>query len=123
KSQEEYILKNEETYRVFKYINENSPPEAKVWVAYETRTFYCDRPYVTFLKLGRASSAEEFLVQLKRAGITHFVFNQGLWQVRHGEQSKYPELIEKIKSQYLDTVYEKDSFVIWRLSYPSNLVE
>lgn len=123
KSQEEYILRNEETYRVFKYINENSPPEAKVWVAYEPRTFYCDRPYVTFLKLGRASSAEEFLVQLKRAGITHFVFNQGLWQVRHGGQSKYPELIEKIKPQYLDTVYEKDSFVIWRLSYPSGLIE
>ncbi len=120
KSQEEYILKNEETYAVFKYINENSPPEAKVWVLNDPRTFYCDRPYVTFFKLGGAHSAEEILAKLKKAGITHLVFNQYLWRHFHGERQKYPTMVEVLKPEYLRTFYEKYPFIIWRLSYPES---
>jgi len=118
KSQEEYILRNEETYTVFKYINEKSPPEAKVWVLNDPRTFYCDRPYVRFFKFGRATSAEKILAKLKRAGITHLVFNRYLGKRAHSKRGKYPKLVEEIKPGYLHTVYEKDPFIIWRISYP-----
>jgi len=118
KSQGEYILRNEETYAVFKYINENSSPEAKVWVLNDPRNFYCDRPYVTFLKLGRVDSAEEILANLKKERITHLVFNQYLWELHYGGRRKYPTMINVLKAEYLDAVYEKYPFIIWRISYP-----
>lgn len=117
-SQEEYILRNEVTYAVFKHINENSPPEAKVWVLNDPRPFYCDRPYVTFFELGGARSAEKILAKLKRAEITHLVFNQYLWKLFHGKEGKYPKLVEEIKPGYLYTIYEEYPFIIWRISYP-----
>ena len=116
-SQEEYILGNEETYPVFKYINENSLPEAKVWVLNEARGFYCDRQYVTFLELGRVDNAEEILVKLKKEGITHLVFNQYLWELRYGGRREYPAMVETLRLDYLDAVYEEYPFVVWKVSY------
>jgi len=49
RSQEEYILKNEETYRVFKYVNENLPSNSKIFILREPRNFYCDRDYATIV--------------------------------------------------------------------------
>ena len=118
KSQEEYILAREETYAVFKYINENSPPEAKVWVLNDPRTFYCDRPYVKSFEFERTDSIEEVLVKLKKESITHLVFNQYLWELRYRGRGKYPTLVEVLKAEYLDAVYEKYPFIIWRISYP-----
>lgn len=115
KSQEEYILRNEETYAVFRYINENSPAEAKVWMLNEVRGFYCDRPYVTFLELGRVDSAQEILLKLRKEGITHLVFNQYLWELRYS--GKYPAMLNMLKSEYLDAVYEEYPFIVWKVSY------
>jgi len=115
KSQEEYILENEETYAVFRYINENSPAEAKVWMLNEVRGFYCDRPYVTFLELGRVDSAKEILVKLRKEGITHLVFNEYLWELRYS--GKYPAMLNMLKPEYLDAVYEEYPFIVWKVSY------
>ena len=115
KSQEEYILKNEVTYAVFRYINENSPAEAKVWILNEPRGFYCDRPYVTFLELGPVDSAEQILVKLRKEGITHLVFNQYLWELRY--RGKYPAMLNMLKPEYLDAVYEEYPFIVWEVSY------
>ncbi|GAI76709.1 unnamed protein product, partial [marine sediment metagenome] len=102
---------------VFKYINENSSPEAKVWVLNDPRTFYCDRPYVKSFEFERTDSVERALAKLKRAGITHLVFNRYLWE-RRRRRRKYPTLVEVLKPEYLDAVYEKYPFIIWRISYP-----
>ncbi len=116
KSQEEYILANEVTYAVFKYINENSPTEAKVWILNEPRGFYCDRPYVTLLELGPVNSAEEILLKLRKEGITHLVFNQYLWELRYGGRG-YPAVVETLRPDYLDAVYEEYPFIVWMVSY------
>ncbi len=116
-SQEAYILRNEETYPVFKYINENLPGEAKVWILNEPRGFYCDRQYVTFLELGPVGNAEEILVKLEKEGITHLVFNQYLWELRHGYEGEYPAMVNMLKPEYLDAVYEEYPFIVWEVSY------
>ena len=116
-SQEAYILKNEQTYPVFKYINENSPAEAKVWVLNEPRTFYCDRQYVTSLELRSFDNAEEILVKLRKEGITHLVFNQYLWELRHSGRRGYPAIVETLRLEYLDAVYEEYPFIVWKVSY------
>ncbi len=117
KSQEEYILENDVTYAVFKYINENSPAEAKVWILNEPRGFYCDRPYIRFLELGRVNSAQEILVKLSQEEITHLVFNQYLWELRYRDGTEYPAMVETIRLDYLDAVYEKYPFIVWKVSY------
>jgi len=121
KSQEEYILRNEETYAVFRYINENSSPRSKVWVLNEPRTFYCDRSYITSLKLRCAYTREAILVKLKKAGITHLVFNQDIWKFIHYSKEKYPQMINTLGPDYLHPVYEKYPFTVWRVSYPELL--
>ena len=118
KSQEEYILGTEKTYAVFKYINENLLPETKVFILNEGRTFYCDYPYVKSVKLGPTYSTEAVLAGLKRAGITHLVFNQHRWEGIYGDRRKYPTVVDVLKPEYLRTVYEKYPFIVWRLSYP-----
>jgi len=120
KSQEEYILTREETYAVFKYINENSLPGTKVWILNDPRVFYCDYPHVNFVEFGAVYGAERMLVKLKRAGITHLVFNQYLWRYSQGDRQKYPTVVNVLKPEYLRTVYEKYPFIIWKLSYPES---
>jgi len=115
KSQEEYILGTEETYAVFKYINENLLPETKVFVLNEGRTFYCDYPYVKSVELGRVYTTEGVLAKLKKAGITHLVFNQRRWE---GNRRKYPTVVDVLMPEYLRTIYEEYPFIVWRLSYP-----
>ncbi len=118
KSQEGYILGTEETYAVFKYINENSPPETKVWMLNEGLTFYCDYPYVKSVELGRVQTTEAVLAGLKKAGITHLVFNQRRWRNIYGDRRKYPTVVDVLMPEYLRTVYEEYPFIVWRLSYP-----
>jgi len=115
KSQEEYILGTEKTYAVFKYINENLLPETKVFVLNDPRTFYCDYPYVKSVELGRVQTTEAVLAGLKRAGITHLVFNQRRWE---GNRRKYPTLVDVLMPEYLRTIYEEYPFIVWKLSYP-----
>jgi len=121
KSQEGYILENEVTYPVFKYVNENLPLEAKLWIIYEPRTFYCNRSYVTSLKLRGAYTQEAILVKLKREGITHIVFNQDIWGFIHHSREKYPRMINMLQPDYLRPLYEKYPFTVWRVSYPELL--
>ena len=120
KSQEEYILGREETYAVFKYINENSLPGTKVWILNDPRVFYCDYPHVNFVEFGDAYGAERTLLKLRRAGITHLVFNQDLWGRSQGDWQEYPTVVDVLKPEYLRTVYEKYPFTVWRLFYPES---
>lgn len=120
KSQEEYILGTEETYAVFKYINDNLLPETKVFVLNEGQTFYCDYPYVKSVKLGRVYTAEAMLAGLKKAEITHLLFNKRRWKLIYGERQKYPPVVGLLKPEYLRIIYEEYPFIVWRLSYPES---
>ncbi len=120
KSQEEYILRTEETYAVFKYINDNLLPETKVFVLNEGQTFYCDYPYVKSVKIDGAYTTEAVLAGLKGEEITHLLFNQRRWKLIYGEKRKYPPVVEVLIPEYLRTVYEEYPFIVWRLSYPES---
>ncbi len=111
-SQEEYILKNEETYPVFKYINDNLPAEVKVWILNETQTFYCDRQYVTVApKIYNLSHNSEILAELRRNGITHFLFK------RNVRRHYYDNLPEEFKENHLQLLYDEHPFQVFRIHY------
>lgn len=123
KSQEEYIMENEETYPVFKYVNESLPLDAKVFVVNDLRTFYCERDYVGTIMEGNQpldysslTDGRELLPKLKEAGVTHVVINQYLWDRRFGK-GKWPKLMSDLRDEYLEVIYDKYPFSVHKVYY------
>jgi len=123
KSQREYILSNEETYRVFDYINGVLPVDSKLFIINDPRTFYCDRRYVTVLvKKGTHLSpssweyGRELLAELKNAGITHLVINQRRWDLGYG-RNRYGKLLEDLRKRHLQLLYDEHHFRIFKIRY------
>jgi len=121
-SQEEYIMKNEETYPVYEFINGNLSPSAKLYVMNDPRTFYCDRPYIRSIlrKDGRRyfsfRRGEELLAELKKLGISYIVANQSSWEGYFGK-GRYPEVLEEIRTDHLLVFYDKGPFIVFQIRY------
>jgi len=117
-SQEDYILRNEKTYSVFKYINEKLPSNAKVFVMNEPRTFYCDRPYIAVMPPiddSLLKDNRQLLAKFKEAGLTHLVVNEFLkdaYDIRG-----YTFLLENLKEEDLVVIYDEDPFVVFEIRY------
>ena len=117
-SQEDYILRNEKTYSVFKYINEKLPPNAKVFVMNEPRTFYCDRPYIAVMPPiddSLLKDNRQLLAKFREAGLTHLVVNEFLRDAYNIKGSTF--LLEKLKKEDLLVVYDEDPFVVFEIRY------
>ncbi|MCW3987275.1 MAG: glycosyltransferase family 39 protein [Candidatus Bathyarchaeota archaeon] len=117
-SQEDYILRNEKTYSVFKYINEKLPSNAKVFVMNEPRTFYCDRPYIAVMPPiddSLLKDNRQLLAKFREAGLTHLVVNEFLkdaYDIRG-----YTFLLENLKEEDLVVIYDEDPFVVFEIRY------
>lgn len=123
KSQEEYIMENEETYPVFKWVNESLPPHARVFVVNDLRTFYCERDYIATILEGNQpldysslTDGRQLLPKLKEAGVTHVVINQYLWDRRFGK-GKWPKLMSDLRDEYLEVIYDKYPFSVHKVYY------
>jgi len=117
-SQEDYILRNEETYPVFKYVNEELPPNAKVFIMNEPRTFYCNRPYIAVMpsiNYSLLKDNRELLAKFKEARLTHLVVNEYLRDA-YGIKG-YTFLLEKLKKEDLLVRYDEDPFVVFEIRY------
>jgi len=112
KSQEEYILKSEESYPVFDYINENLPVKTKVWVLNEPRTFYCDREYVRSLsEMRNLKDAAEILAEFRRNEITHLLFKTNV------RRDYYDSLPGEFKENHLELLYDEYPFQVFKIRY------
>ena len=116
KSQEEYILKNEETYVVFKYINEKLPPEAKIYVLNDPRTFYCDREYDRAALFLTSLEEEKILTKFKQESFTHFVIHKRFLEQGYGI-SFWNRLSEEFKKEHLRVIYDRYPYTIYRIVY------
>jgi len=120
-SQEDYIMKNEETYPVYQFINGNLSPDAKLLIM-DIRAFYCDRPYITSIigKDGRRyglGKGEELLGRLEGLGISHIVANQSSWDRQYGKE-RYPEVLEELsRADYLRVIYDRGPFIVFQIHY------
>ncbi|KKK59512.1 hypothetical protein LCGC14_3033640, partial [marine sediment metagenome] len=115
-SQEEYIFQNEETYPVYKYVNRNLSPEAKLLIM-DIRAFYCDRPYITSIigKDGgryRFGKGKELLARLEELGVSHIVANQSSW-----DKERYPQVLEEIRAEHLRVIYDRGPFIVFQIHY------
>jgi len=119
-SQEDYIMKNEETYPVYQFINGNLSPEAKLLIM-DIRAFYCDRPYITSIigKDGRRyrfGKGKELLAELDELGVSHIVANQSSWDGQYGKGS-YPEVLEEIRADHLRVIHDRGPFIVFQIRY------
>lgn len=121
-SQEEYIMKNEETYPVYSYINRNLSPNAKLYIMNDPRIFYCDRPYIRSI-LREDGSGQVFiqngkvlLVALEKLDISHIVANHSSWEGYFGK-GRYPEVLEKIRVDHLRVIYDRGPFIVFQIRY------
>jgi len=82
---DEFQAKRIPNYLVFKYINENLPPDARLAFFWDNRGFFCERKQMgdsvfeapSMMELvHEAGSAEIFREKLKTMGITHVLFNR-----------------------------------------------
>ncbi|TET07558.1 glycosyltransferase family 39 protein, partial [Candidatus Aerophobetes bacterium] len=109
-SQEDYIMKNEETYPVYQFINGNLSSEAKLLIM-DIRAFYCDRPYITSI-IGKdggrygLGKGKELLAELKKLGISHIVANQSSWDRQYGKGT-YPQVLQEIRADHLRVIYDR----------------
>ena len=116
--QEEYILRNEETYAVFKYVNEKLPPNAKVFVMNDPRTSYCDRPYIMVMPsidYSLLKDDRDVLAKFRKAELTHLVVNEHLRDAYDIRGSTF--LLEKLKKEDLLVRYDEDPFVVFEIRY------
>lgn len=119
-SQEEYILQNEETYPVYKYVNRNLSPDARLLIM-DIRAFYSDRSYITSIIREdggryRFRKGRELLAELKKLGISHIVANQSSWDGQYGKE-RYPQVLEEIRTDYLRVVYDRGPFIVFQIHY------
>lgn len=121
-SQEDYIMRNEETYPVYSYINGNLSPNAKLYIMNDPRTFYCDRPYIRSI-LGedgrgrvRIQNGKVLLSKLKELGISHIVANHSSWDRQYGKE-RYPEVLEEIRAEHLRVIYDRGPFIVFQIRY------
>ncbi len=119
-SQEDYIMKNEETYPVYQFINGNLSPEAKLLIM-DIRAFYCDRPYITSIigkdgRRHRIVKGKELLAELKKLGISYIVANQSSWDRQYGKE-RYPEAMEEIRADHLRVIYDRGPFIVFQIHY------
>lgn len=119
-SQEDYIMKSEETYPVYQFINDNLSSDAKLLIM-DIRAFYCDRPYITSIigKNGRRyrfGKGKELVAELKKLGISHIVANQSSWDGQYGGE-RYPEVLEEIRTENLRVIYDKGPFIVFQICY------
>ena len=121
-SQEEYIMKNEETYPVYQFINGNLSPNAKLYIMNDPRTFYCDRPYIRSILREdgrgqvRIQNGEVLLAELEKLGISHIVANHSSWDSYFGKGG-YPQVLEKIRAEHLRVIYDRGSFIVFQIRY------
>ncbi len=84
-TRDEFLAEKVPNYAVFKYINENLPPDARLVFFWDNRGFFCNRPQIgdsvfeapSMIELvHQAGSAEAFRKKLIRMGVTHILVNE-----------------------------------------------
>jgi hypothetical protein len=129
-----YLLRDEKTYRLAQWLNQNLPKEAKVLNTEEVRMFYFEPEMVRereFRKKTRyheiAQTPAGVLEVLENAGISHILF------VVHEEtdpESAPPLSVRKLilnqdfKNRYLELLYDeaagKENYEIYNIRYPKS---
>lgn len=131
---DEFQAKRIPNYSVFKFINDNLPPDAHLAFFWDNRGFFCERSQIgdsvfeapTMIELvHEAGSAPAFHKKLDRMGVTHVLFNR-LFLVRFPVHTVSREdeaglaadfmILDEFLSRYCTPLYEADGATLYKLS-------
>jgi hypothetical protein len=111
-SEEEYLEKNERSYKVFKYVNDKLPKSSIILSVGEPRSYYCDRGFIYEYNLRhdthyyeKVKNPDDLVKYLKAKGVTHIL----LWryldskELQHSENLTAKVLVDRqdLKRKYL----------------------
>ncbi len=116
-----------EGYKAMEYINKNTPPDSKVLLIGEIRTFYIDRKTITsdlwskspFAELvGSGENTADSAAILKERGITHLFVNESelsrIMRYRSNIFNDYTVgIYEELTSNYMNEAYSVDDYKIY----------
>ena len=118
-----FLARTESNYRLFRFVNENTPEDAKVLLQGIVKGYYCERDYLwdhPHQNVVRYDglSVEELHRQLRQLGVTHVARMIRIPQSRL--DLGYPQYFtddfhERFRTQHLRLVYRDESFVLFEL--------
>jgi len=132
-TRDEFLTRKVPNYRVFKYINDNLPADARLVFFYDNRGYFCERTKIgdsvieapTMIELvHRAGSAGAFHAKLIEEGFTHVMFNR-LFYTRFPTHTTSEEdrrrldadvkIFEEFLERYCEPLYEADRATVYAL--------
>ncbi len=122
-AREVFLTRTEPNYRLFRFINEETPEEAKVLLQGIVKGFYCERDYLwdhphQNVVRYEGMSTEQLYAQLRGLGVTHIARMIRIPQTRLS--LGYPQYFtddfhERFRARFLRLVYRDESFVLFEL--------
>ena len=127
-TREEFLTRNEPTYRLFEFVNDNLKDSDLVLLQGIVRGFYCeksylwDHPHQSILRYEELASPEELLAELESLHVTHIA---RMIRIPAGRiQLGYPQYFlddyhEEFRRKYLTLIYRDDQFVLFSIDRES----
>ena len=119
---------NSRNYRMFQFVRQSVPAEAKILLQGIVRGFYCDRaymwdhPFQRLLNYGEFKEPVELLMRMRELGISHVA---RMMKVPAGRTLLgYPQYFsdnfhESFRKSYLKPIYRDESYVLFEVVYPN----
>jgi hypothetical protein len=119
-----FLTRTEANYRLFRYVNDNTPEDARLLLQGIVKGYYCERDYLWDHPhqsvLGyEGKSVDELYRRLRQLGVSHIA---RMIQIPPGRVSLgYPqyftdEFHERFRARHLRLVYQDESFVLFELN-------
>jgi hypothetical protein len=129
KTDHQFLLENEASYRMLHYANQNLPGAAVVLFQGMVEGYYCERqylwdhPYQMVVDYRACSTPETLLDRLRELGITHVARLIFVPPIRV-QGVGYPQYFadpfhEAFRKKYLRPVYRDESYVLFEVQYPA----
>ncbi len=130
-SREEYISRDLPSYSVMNYINQNLPSSSKILFVGETRTYYCERPFLANTTFDTtiivewvqsAKDIQDLLARFKEEGVTHILYNK--WEgdrlsreysYFHWANPEGREMFRDFMDRHTELVYVKNETYLYRI--------
>ena len=125
-TRDEYRLHDTQNYAVAQYINEHLPTDALLFLGYDDKGYYFDRPFLlgirhfsTYVDYLAMQSSSDFHARLKELGVTHVVLtshpNVGVVPQGNDVSEYVLELYEGLREEYLEFIYEENDVGLYLL--------
>lgn len=126
---EVFLAREEPGYRMFRYVNESTPPSSRILLQGDVKGYYCQRPYLwdhphqAVLRYADMDSPARLLERLRELGVTHVA---RMIQIPPARLALgYPQYFadpfhEEFRRRYLRLVYHDESYAVFEIAYPQS---